>query len=100
MECGDWPVVGEPLRGHTGLVTTVAFSPDGLQIVSSSYDNTIRLWDAETGQSLGEPLRGHTNSVNAVAFSPDGLQIMSGSTDCTVRLWDAAFVEVFSRDGS
>ncbi|CAG7855300.1 WD repeat-containing protein 5B [Serendipita indica DSM 11827] len=67
----------EALRGHTEVVETVAFSPDGSRIVSGSWDQTIRLWDAETGQSLGEPLRGHTGPVTAVAFSPDGSRVVS-----------------------
>ncbi|CAG7852040.1 Ribosome assembly protein 4 {ECO:0000303/PubMed:16221974} AltName: Full=Notchless protein homolog 1 {ECO:0000250/UniProtKB:Q9VPR4}; AltName: Full=Ribosome biogenesis factor RSA4 {ECO:0000303/PubMed:19737519} [Serendipita indica DSM 11827] len=79
----------EALRGHTSRVTAIAFSPDGSRIVSGSDDETIRLWDAETGQSLGEPFRGHTNSVTAVAFSPDGSRIVSGSWDNTIRLWNA-----------
>ncbi|CCA75611.1 hypothetical protein PIIN_09602 [Serendipita indica DSM 11827] len=81
----------EALRGHTEVVETVAFSPDGSRIVSGSWDQTIRLWDAETGQSLGEPLRGHTGVVNAVAFSQDSFLIMTGSADSTVRLSDTAF---------
>lgn len=48
----------------------VAFSPDGRHIVSGSRDNTIRLWDAQTGVQAGSPLQGHTDSVNSVAFSP------------------------------
>ncbi|CAG7854448.1 COMPASS-like H3K4 histone methylase component WDR5B {ECO:0000303/PubMed:19567704} Short=AtWDR5B {ECO:0000303/PubMed:19567704} [Serendipita indica DSM 11827] len=79
----------EALRGHTEVVETVAFSPDGSRIVSGSWDQTIRLWDAETSQSLGEPLRGHTGPVTAVAFSPDGSRVVSGSDDQTIRLWDA-----------
>ncbi|CCA76678.1 hypothetical protein PIIN_10667, partial [Serendipita indica DSM 11827] len=47
------------LRGHEFGVNAVGFSPDGSQIVSGSHDNTIRLWDAVTGQAVGEPLRGH-----------------------------------------
>jgi WD40 repeat protein len=57
--------------------------------VSGSWDNTIRLWDAETGDAIGEPLEGHSRSVYSVAFSPDGSRIVSGSWDKTIRLWDA-----------
>jgi WD40 repeat protein len=49
----------------------VAFSPDGKQVVSGSYDQTVRLWDAATGARL-QTLEGHTGSVWSVAFSPDG----------------------------
>jgi len=58
-------------------------------IVSGSHDETLRLWDAETGQPIREPLCGHEASVQSVAFSPDGTRIVSGSGDKTLRLWDA-----------
>jgi WD40 repeat protein len=80
-----------PLKGHTGPVWSVAYSPDGRHIVSGSYDRTIRIWDAETGAAVGNPLEGHTLSVSSVAYSPDGRHIISGSgsDDKTIRIWDA-----------
>jgi WD40 repeat protein len=53
------------------MATSVAFSPDGKQVVSGSDDNTVRLWDAATGAAL-QTLEGHTSRVTSVAFSPDG----------------------------
>ena len=77
-------------RGHTGNVTSVAWSPDGRRIVSGSYDNTLQLWDGANGKPIGAPLKGHTGIVSSVAWSPDGRRIVSGSWDDTLRLWDGA----------
>ncbi|ABW25762.1 WD-repeat protein [Acaryochloris marina MBIC11017] len=77
------------LQGHQAAVLSVSYSPDGTRIVSGSLDNTVRIWDAKTGQPIGEPLQGHQNTVWSVSYSPDGRRIVSGSSDNTVRIWDA-----------
>ena len=78
----------QQLQGHTDQVNSVAFSPDGNQIVSGSDDRSVRVWDAKTGEQLME-LQGHINRVISVAFSPKGNQIVSGSWDERVWVWDA-----------
>jgi WD40 repeat protein len=84
----QWHAGAMVLEGHGESVWSVAFSPDGKQIVSGSYDCTARVWDAVSG-GCQHTLTGHTSSVKSVAFSPDGKQIVSGSEDSTVRVWDA-----------
>ncbi|MCL2004870.1 MAG: hypothetical protein FWG73_01785 [Planctomycetaceae bacterium] len=76
------------IRGHTNDVSSVAFSPDGRRIVTSSSDRTARIWDAESGREL-QTLSGHTDDVNFAAFSPDGRHIVTSSSDRTARIWDA-----------
>jgi WD40 repeat protein len=78
----------QTLESHLGSVWSVAFSPDGKQVVSGSRDQTIQLWDAVMG-AVFQTLKAHLGSFNSVAFSPDGKQVASGSEDETVRLWDA-----------
>ena len=78
----------QQLIGHQDIVNTVAFSPDGSQILTGSSDRTLRLWNSQ-GEPIGQPLQGHTDAVTTAAFSPDGQLIASGSQDKTIRLWDS-----------
>lgn len=69
------------------MVNCVAFSPDGGQVVSGSWDKTVRVWDVRNGTELHR-FEGHKEMVTSVGFSPDGRHVVSGSLDQTVRLWD------------
>lgn len=89
--------------GHTGVIRAIEQLPfrmveenekiryldtasfDHGDIVSSSWDKTIRIWDIFTGQCK-RILQGHTDKVEALVISPSG-QIMSTSTDATLRVW-------------
>jgi WD40 repeat protein len=54
--------------------------------VSGSYDNTLKVWDAQIGQET--LTRQHSGGVYSVSFSPDGKRIVSGSRDNTLKVWD------------
>ncbi|MEO1995459.1 MAG: serine/threonine-protein kinase [Planctomycetaceae bacterium] len=66
--------------GHTAAVVAVDWSPDGKTIASTSTDNTVRLWDAETGVP-GPILVGHRDRVDTVAWHPDGQMLATGGHD-------------------
>jgi WD40 repeat protein len=67
----SWDAALQTLEGHSKGVRSVAFSPDGKQVVSGSYDCMLRLWDTATGAAL-QTLEGRSDSVSSVAFSPNG----------------------------
>jgi WD40 repeat protein len=79
-----------PNVSHSSTISSVAISPDGTRLLSGSFDNTLKLWDAATGHLL-RSFDGHSNWINSVAFSPDGMRVISGSggepgrTDNTLR---------------
>jgi WD40 repeat protein len=82
------------LAGHTDMVWSVVYSPDGKTLATGSHDLTIKLWDVSTGKEQ-TTLKGHGTGVRSVAFSPDGKTLASGivgspgATD-RIKLWDVA----------
>jgi WD40 repeat protein len=86
-DVGRHKLMGRPLEGHSEGISSLAFSPDGTMLVSSS-DKTIRLWDMRTRRQSGSALPGKPGRITSVAFSPDGRLLAFGNEDSTVRLWD------------
>ena len=77
------------LDGHTDWVRSVALSPDGATLASSSRDGGVRLWDVASGQ-LKTTLNGDWHRINSLAFLPDGSALAIAREDGTAGLWDMA----------
>jgi tetratricopeptide (TPR) repeat protein len=83
-----------PIKFERGIIVAnqsvagVAFTPDGSELVTASFDGTLKLWDVEKGKIV-RVFAGHSGRVCAVAITPDGKSIVSGG-DTTVRIWDRA----------
>jgi WD40 repeat protein len=75
-------------KGHSSLVLSVSWSPDGARLATGSADGTAKTWDAAGGREL-LTLTGHANTVS-VSWSPDGTRLATGSEDSTAKVWDAA----------
>jgi hypothetical protein len=85
------PSAGETvstLRGHTGPVCGVAFSPDGHWLATGGTDQLVIVWEARSGEEVFR-LRGHSYAVKGLAFSPDRRRLATAG-DMTVKLWDLA----------
>ena len=70
--------------------TNLHFATDSKAILSSSYDETLRVWDVETGM-LQNTLEGHEDGITCCAWAPDAKTCLSGSDDTTLRLWNPFF---------
>jgi WD40 repeat protein len=83
-----------PFLGHTGAVTVVTFSDDGLHVLSGGADRTVFLWDLEQIRQP-RPFRGHLRAVVGVALSPDSRHAISCDSggppapEQGIRLWEA-----------
>ncbi|WP_199248326.1 serine/threonine-protein kinase [[Phormidium] sp. ETS-05] len=73
-------------QAHTGTVRALAINPDGKLLATGSDDNTIKLWEIDSGKQL-LTLASHSNWVTSLAFHPDGKRLVSGSYDTTIKLW-------------
>lgn len=78
------------LVGHSEAIYSLAYSPDGKTVASSSGDKTVKLWSVrkEDYGKLLHTFSGHTDLIWSIAFSPDGQTLTSSSLDRSIKLWD------------
>ncbi|PAA90722.1 hypothetical protein BOX15_Mlig005854g3, partial [Macrostomum lignano] len=75
------------LKGHSGAVNSIKFSPNGKLLISGSGDHTVRVWKPDK-LSLLQMIDAHSRYVTSCCWSNDGLSIASGSNDRQVRVWE------------
>jgi DDB1- and CUL4-associated factor 13 len=75
------------LKDHVAAVMDVEFSPTGEELVSASYDRTLRLWNRDRGHSRDIYHTKRMQRVFSARFTPDNQYVLSGSDDGNIRLW-------------
>ncbi|XP_025202815.1 WD40 repeat-containing protein SMU1-like [Melanaphis sacchari] len=80
------------VKAHILGITCVQFSRDGTQILTGSFDMTIRIHGLKSGKTLKE-FRGHTSFVNEVVYTVDGHSVISASSDSTIKVWSVKTTE-------
>ena len=79
----------QELRGHSDRVREVALSPDGSTLYTASFDKTVKVWDAASGDLRTTLATGHPNSIIVLAASPDGRTFATGDAGGHLTIWDA-----------
>ena len=74
------------LKVHTKAVTALAWSPDRIRIASGSYDRSVRIWNAVTGE-LTKTMVVHKKGITTLIWSLDSSILFSASLDNTIRIW-------------
>ena len=81
--------VASKWEAHKGAVSSVAYSDDGLSLITGGDDGLVKIWDAKSGKVSVE-LAGHVGSIRTAALKPDGKWAVTASADGSVKLWDVA----------
>jgi WD40 repeat protein len=78
--------IAQILRGHEGVVTAVAFSPDGVWLASGDEYGIVRIWNVADG-TVGREWIAHEGRVTGLLFSPDGNLLVSAGYEDKLNIW-------------
>lgn len=78
------------LSGHTEDIEALLYSPDGRYLVSGGWDNTIKVWTADSNLIIKD-FKAHDAAVRCLAYSRDGKLLISGARDNSVKIWDSTW---------
>lgn len=94
---GNGARVWEVATGEEGMsftphssVAAASYSHDGTMLITGSWDNSAKIWDAATGKAIRKLEDGHVGAVNDVCFSPDDKFILTAGSDGTIVLWKSS----------
>lgn len=76
------------LTGHAGPVTDVAWTSDSKQLVSTSGDTALMLWDVDSGDMIGAPWIAHSDTVRRALFLENNQTVISVGDDSQILFWD------------
>ena len=76
----------QELVGHTSIIFSTVYSPNGRQLASTSADGTVRIWDLATGECIH--ILAHAHWTIRAFFSPDGSQLFVSGMSSTIYVWD------------
>ena len=75
------------LKYHSDTVSMLAFNSNNKQLVSSSFDNHVLIWDLTNPSKKPLIGEGHKSLINDISLSPSGFMFATASSDHTVRIW-------------
>ncbi|MEL6495817.1 MAG: caspase family protein [Cyanobacteria bacterium J06623_7] len=82
---GGKQTIVQNLPGHERTIAQIKYSPDGKTIASASWDNSVKLWNADNGELITS-LK-HADAVNSIAFSPDNQTLVTGAENNKIYIW-------------
>lgn len=87
------------MPGFTGIITTIAYSPDSKYIAAGFSDGMIALWNADTRKLVDKIKKAHAGKIEKIDFSPNGQVLISGGDDAKVKVWSVPVTEeeIFSQ---